>query len=362
MAQVEFISRSAVQARFVLKGTDVAVANALRRAILSEVPNVAVRDDVKIAVNTTSMHNEFMAKRICLIPLCFDEDEVLNDVAKRFKFVIDKRSASINGDKLTTRDIAILEDSGQPADPEFHRKIFPDPPILIARLKQGEHVQLEFSACVGTAMEHCKFSPVSTCAYFNTLDEAEVAKARAEVARGSGNGSADVNKFETLTKYKLFQKNEMGEPCSFTFDIVSECRLSVGWIVDQAFAVLQAKLSAVAKKTQVSPIADRLYTLVVPGEDHTVGNLVQVFVYNTYVRKNRIVDFIGYFEPHPLTKEIVFKVRFLEGVDNVPRFWDEALRLAGAHLAEVREVYAAASALPLGPLPKKKTSKKKTTL
>lgn len=354
MAQVEFISRSAVQARFVLKGTDVAVANALRRAILSEVPNVAVRDDVKIAVNTTSMHNEFMNKRICLIPLCFDEAEVLNDMAKRFKFVIDKRATSINGDQLTTRDIAILDASGQPTpDPEFHRKIFPDPPILIARLKQGEQVQLEFYACVGTAMEHCKFSPVSTCTYFNTLDEAEVAKARA--------GSADANKFETLTKYKLFQKNEMGEPCSFTFDIVSECRLSVGWIVDQALAVLQAKLAAVAKKTQVSPIADRLYALVVPGEDHTVGNLVQVFVYNTYVRKNRIVDFIGYFEPHPLTKEIVFKVRFLEGMDNVPRFWDEALRLAGAYLAEVKEVYAAASALPLGPS-KKKTSKKKTTL
>ena len=341
---------------FILKDADVGFANALRKVVLSEVPNIAVADNVAISINTSSMHNEFMAKRITLIPLCFDEDEVENAAAtvKLYKFLVDKRATTLNSEHFTTDDIVIQDMAGQVMPKEFHSKIFPhDPitkaPILIAWLKQGEHIKMEFTADVGIAGDHTKYSPVSTCTYFNTLDDDKVEKERVKLGTIS-------NKFETLDKYRLFKVNEYGEPTYFTFKIVSECRLSVSYIVDKALRVLQDKMKSVPKKTTVDLISDNLYALTVKGEGHTVGNFIHVFVYNHYVRHGKIVDFIGYFQPHPLENEIIIKVRFLENMDNVERFWDEATRLAGVHVENMRLLWSKAKL----PTPKK-TTKKKTT-
>nr|XP_027200395.1 DNA-directed RNA polymerases II, IV and V subunit 3-like [Dermatophagoides pteronyssinus] len=53
---------------FYLRNADASIANALRRAIISEVPTLAI-DVVSIRENTTKYPDEFLVHRLGLIPL-----------------------------------------------------------------------------------------------------------------------------------------------------------------------------------------------------------------------------------------------------------------------------------------------------
>ena len=58
------------QAELVLEDVPVSLSNAIRRIILSEIPNVAFYEkDINVLENKSELHNEFIAHRTSLLPI-----------------------------------------------------------------------------------------------------------------------------------------------------------------------------------------------------------------------------------------------------------------------------------------------------
>ena len=69
--QIEFASLDDSLARFTLSGASPAFANAFRRAMIGEVPTLAI-EDVRIYNNTSALFDEMLAHRLGLIPIKTD--------------------------------------------------------------------------------------------------------------------------------------------------------------------------------------------------------------------------------------------------------------------------------------------------
>ena len=69
--EIEFASLDDSFARFTLSGASTAFANAFRRAMIGEVPTLAI-EDVRIYDNTSALFDEMLAHRVGLIPLKTD--------------------------------------------------------------------------------------------------------------------------------------------------------------------------------------------------------------------------------------------------------------------------------------------------
>ena len=66
--KIKIISIDYNNIKFELYNTELTIANALRRVIISEVPTLAI-DIVEISENTSALHDEYLAHRMGLIPL-----------------------------------------------------------------------------------------------------------------------------------------------------------------------------------------------------------------------------------------------------------------------------------------------------
>jgi DNA-directed RNA polymerase subunit L len=326
---------------FDIEDIDVSVVNSLRRIILAEIPNVGFSfdpneksHDIKVLVNRSSLHNEFLCHRISLIPLCFDEMEIDAFSPDKYTFVLKKINTTTEMMEVTTGDFGILDENGVPVDKAFVEKIFPKNPItgdhiLITKLKPnlsnpnlGDEVNIEAHASIGIPKKNASFSMVSQCSFYNNIDEtllADAFKEFVEKFKGAGLDEGELRKrFETLDKFRHYKKNAYDEPISFHFTLQSECRLSSVAIFRKGARVLASKLRQflenVDVEEKVKVITSQGMTHVqIFDEDHTLGNLLQAMFYTFFMRgvkgEDRELEYVGYYQPHPLENGIILKMK-----------------------------------------------------
>lgn len=170
--------KSLYEMKFVLSGTDVSMANAIRRIMISEVPTMAI-DKVIVNENTSALHDEYIAHRLGLIPLAAERiedfvfrfecdacDDKCSKCAADFKLHV-KESTIVR--VVTSRDIirsggvdemivTPVHDSGNPSDGDARG-------IVIARLAPGQSLDMACVARKGIGKDHAKWSPACTVSY-----------------------------------------------------------------------------------------------------------------------------------------------------------------------------------------------------
>ncbi len=332
----QVIGKSDSHIKFEIENVDVAIVNALRRVILAEIPNVAFaidlhggESDVIIHKNVSSLHNEYLMHRLSLVPLCFDEDEINHFESKDFRFVLKAKNTGREMVDVTTEDIQIIDRNGKSLE-SLAKKVFPTNPItkdhiLITQLKpnyidpsKGDEIDIEAYAIVDVAKRNACWTPVSICTFYNNIDEAKANHHFVEYhAKNKSLSHSDAKRrFDTLERQRCFKTNEYGEPNSFTFTVESECRMRPTYIVRKAFDVLINKINGLIAKIEEckeTVLPNGVVSLEIPGEDHTIGNLLQALTYNLYIRDADRIDFIGYYVPHPLEDILVVRVKTKDG-------------------------------------------------
>ncbi|MCL7415551.1 MAG: DNA-directed RNA polymerase subunit D [ANME-2 cluster archaeon] len=159
---VEIIELSDDNARFVLTGVNPAIANGLRKSMLSEVPTMAI-DYINIYDNTSVLFDEQIGLRMGLIPIITDLDSyVLSEDC-------DCNDEGCTKCQLTltlSAEGPVMVYSGdiQSSDPNVS---VADEKVPIVELKERQKLVLEAVAKLGTGRKHVKYQAGVACGYKN---------------------------------------------------------------------------------------------------------------------------------------------------------------------------------------------------
>lgn len=171
-------------------GVDAAIANALRRILIAEIPTMAV-EYVYIMNNTSVIQDEVLAHRLGLIPISAPASQFTQFVrpaegespsptdADTIVLTLkikcshnpnapegseDPRELYINGDVMSSQ--IKWKPMGEQVNNLAQYKIGPvQDDILVAKLRPGQEIDIEMHAILGLGQDHAKFSPVAPASY-----------------------------------------------------------------------------------------------------------------------------------------------------------------------------------------------------
>ncbi|MDO8480658.1 MAG: DNA-directed RNA polymerase subunit D [Nanoarchaeota archaeon] len=150
-------SKDGLIVKLLIKGTTPAFVNSLRRAIVEEVPTLAI-EDVEFRKNNSILYDEIIAHRLGLVPLKTDlkgyrmlkpgdEPGKANQVT--FSLKTTKQGNVIAGD-MDSSDKSVVP-------------VYPD--MLVTKLIKGQSLEFEAVAILGKGKDHSKWCPAHAYYY-----------------------------------------------------------------------------------------------------------------------------------------------------------------------------------------------------
>jgi len=160
--EIEFASLDDTLARYTLSGAKPGFANAFRRAMIGEVPTLAI-EDVRIYDNTSALFDEMLAHRLGLIPIrtdlsSYSTQENCSCGGAGCPACTVTFTLSVEGPKLvTTSDLIPQDPKAAPVEDN----------IPIVKLIKGQKLVVEARAFLNKGKAHAKWQPTLVCGYKN---------------------------------------------------------------------------------------------------------------------------------------------------------------------------------------------------
>jgi len=161
--EVDILELSERSAKFVLSNVSTAFANSIRRAMIADVPTLAI-EYVNLYDNTSVLYDEQLALRLSLIPLITDIETYVPqaecNVCGGEGCPACEVSLTLSAEGPVTvysRDLISSDPKIQPADPN----------VPIVELKKGQKLVLEAIAHMGYGKDSVKWQAGVACGYKN---------------------------------------------------------------------------------------------------------------------------------------------------------------------------------------------------
>ena len=160
--EIQFVSLDDTATRFTLSGASPAFANAVRRAMIGDVPTLAI-EDVRIYDNTSALFDEMLTHRLGLIPIrtelaAYTTKEACSCGGAGCPGCTVTFTLSAEGPRLVTSGDLISQDP---------KAVPVSDNIPIVKLIKGQKLVLEARAVLGTGKEHAKWQATLVCGYKN---------------------------------------------------------------------------------------------------------------------------------------------------------------------------------------------------
>jgi len=166
MVSVKLLEQDEKSVKVELVDIPLAVANAIRRFTINEVPTMAV-EEILIIENSSSMPNDVLAHRISLIPFTSDIDRYVapEECTCGSKLGCEKCAVRyILRAEAKDEPITVYSGDMIPEDPNTTVKPV-SPKIPIVKLAPGQKIEMELYVRVGRGKKHAKWQAAISSLY-----------------------------------------------------------------------------------------------------------------------------------------------------------------------------------------------------
>lgn len=265
MAYVEVTHVSDDECKFVMNRTELAVANSLRRAMIAEVPTMAI-DWVAMEKNSSWLCDEFIAHRLGLIPLNSESVGNINYAREcscdafgcdhcTVQFVLDVRNDSEENREVTSADLIGPGGEDCPFAPVVGRMTgyTEQKHILIVTLKKYQHLKLRALAKKGIGKEHAKWCPTAGISFEYDPDNA------LRHTFFENPEEWPKSEFSQLDSAHQAAYDPQGKPSKFFLTVESSGSLRARDIVKAGLVTLRDKLVRIQQELQNATSAEAKY-------------------------------------------------------------------------------------------------------
>ena len=258
----------------------ISFTNALRRILISYIDCYAIDfNDIKFSENNSLFNNEFLKKRLSLIPIISNNNH-------NYEFI--QVFCEKENDKEIIQDVYVsdFKIKDRTMDKELNiSDFFSDMDILFSKLQFEQKINFECNITKNNAFEGgSSFSPVSSCV----------------VTFENSNYSKD-NITDRERNYDLNSKNE---PKTYDFYYENIGFFKSEELIKIAIDVLVEKLNDFKIKFDNIEYNNDFYYFSINNENDTIGNL-----FCTYFLDNKEISYCGYNIVHPLKNDIIIKIK-----------------------------------------------------